>query len=571
MELLLALGVAAAYGYSVVSVVRNQGQVYFEVGCMVLVLVTLGRWLEANGRLQTTRVIESLRKLLPETVRRVTAGAIEEVPTNTVRAGDHLLVPAGERVPCDGIVLGQPASVDEQFLSGESAPVLKLVGAQVYSGTLNLESELQVAVTASAAEGTLARFVELVRAALQAKTGYQRLADRCVAVFLPLVGLVTVLAFAWHASRSGLDQGILAALAVLLIACPCALGIATPLAAWVALGQAAQARIVIRNGAALEKLAEARAVRFDKTGTLTTGAPRVREVLLAHGEERPQVLRTAAALAGSSTHPYAEAIRRQAKEEGLLPAATMAAETLAGRGLVARDADGQLMVLGSPRVMEEFQLFRPAETAAELSANQSLPLTCLAWQGRVRACFIFQEELRPESRRVLAELTALGLDVAVLTGDHQARGAALAATLGVPVQSELLPEAKLAAIEKTQRTLGTTIMVGDGINDAPALARSDVGIALACGADLAREAADICFVGTNLQQLPWLLLLGSRTVHTIRMNLFWAFLYNIVGIGLACTGCLNPIVAALAMVLSSGLVLTNSLRLRRLQFAEPTS
>jgi heavy metal translocating P-type ATPase len=572
MDLLLLSGVVAAYGYSVVSVLRGEGHIYFEVGCMVLVLVTVGRWLEARGRLQAGDVLGSLARLLPDTVHRMTASGLEDCPRLSIRVGDRLLVRPGERVPCDGIVLEHAATVDEAFLTGESRPVLKEVGATVAGGSLNLEGDLLLEATSTSDSGILGQFAELVRKALHARGRYQRLADRVTAYFLPVVGLLAGTAFAWHTAATGWETGLLSALSVLLIACPCALGIATPLAVSVALGEAARAGILTRTSEALERLAAARAVRFDKTGTLTTGSPKLRDIVTDGKTSTTAIAAIAGRLAAASTHPYAQAIFDWAEgsipdavEEQLAPLSLGRVTTLTGLGLVASAADGSQAALGSPRLMEQLGLRYPHRIldAVRKAEAAGCSVTCLAWAGEVRACFLLEEELRPEAGQVLRLLRDMGLDVAVLTGDHPGRAEQMQPMLGVPVMGGMLPEDKVRHIEQAQRRLGTTLMIGDGLNDAPALARSDAGIALACGTDLAREAAAVCLMGDDLRQIPWLMKLAQATVRTIRVNLFWAFAYNVLGIAWAMSGTLNPVVAALAMVLSSGFVLGNSLRLRR--------
>jgi heavy metal translocating P-type ATPase len=557
---LLLAGVAAAYLYSVVSVVRDRGPVYFEVGCMVLVLVTLGRWLEATGRLKAGAAIEALHRLLPETVRRLRPGgdgADEDIiPLEQLGVGDRLRVLAGERIPCDGVLLGHAATVDEQVLTGESRPAVKEPGDRVLGGALNLDGVLLLEATAPPRGGALARLIELVRTARLTRGRFERLADRMAAVFLPAVVLLALAAFAWHAAWRGLDEGILTGLAVLLIACPCALGLATPMAVWTALGRAAGAGVLFRNGEALERLAAVRAVRLDKTGTLTTGTPLLSQCAAADSE-RPEVLRRAAWLAGSSTHAHSRAIAGLAAGE-----AASNSRNLPGRGVTATSGSESVW-LGSPRLMEEAGLVCSGDLQAVLdeALRSGEALTCVGWGGRVRGLFVFREEFRPQTVVALGRLRDLGLDVGVLTGDHPARGAALEQELGVPVTAGLLPEDKVAAVTQARHSIGPVAMVGDGINDAPALAVADAGVALGCGADLARDAAPVCLPGDDLARLPWAIELARRTVRVIRQNLLWAFAYNGIGVGLACAGLLNPILAALAMVGSSLLVVGNSLRL----------
>lgn len=570
-DLLLVLGVAAAYVYSAISVFRGQGHIYFEVGCSVLVMVTLGRWLEATGRLKTSAALDALEKLLPERVRRLADGREQLIPLEQVAPGDVLRVVAGERFAVDGRVLSGSAAVDEQLLTGESRPAVKEPGDAVLSGTLNLDGDLRVEVVAPASAGSLRRLIDAVHAARRSKGRYQRLADRIACWFVPLVIAVALAAAAWHGTRHGVDEGLLAGLAVVLIACPCALGLATPLAVWAAFGQAAGHQVLLRSGEALERLAGVQAVCFDKTGTLTSGHARV--VAMHHDEaaQRSVVRRRAAGLASASRHPLAAAVADYgAGEEFGLEAEPMwtSVRSLAGRGLEGRlpADDGrtvETVYLGSMRLMEEAGLVVPEALAAAMddALGKSHSLCCIGWAGRVRGVYSFSEETRPEAEPALEHCRALGLHLTILTGDVAARGAALAARLGLRVHAQLLPEEKVAALGELRALVGPTAMVGDGINDAPSLAAADVGIALGCGADLSRQSADICLLGDDLRRVPWTMDLARRCVAVIRQNLFWAFAYNVVGIGLACAGLLNPIWAAAAMLASSLLVISNSLRL----------
>lgn len=569
-DLLLLLGVGASYLYSALAVVREDGRVYFEVVCVVLVLVTLGRWLEANGKLKATEAIESLQQLLPNQVRLIRAGQETLIAPKEVGIGDCLRVCAGERIPCDGTVLNHPATVDEQILTGESRPVVKEPNDPVFGGSLNLDCDLQLQVTATADAGTLARMIELVRNSFHAKGRYERLADRIAAIFLPTVVVIAVLTFAFHAHAHDWESGILNALAVLLIACPCALGIATPMAVWTALGEAARRQVLFRNGEALEKLASVRAVRFDKTGTLTTGLPAIAEFALHDPVDREETLRQTRCLAATSQHSYSAALRRFAESQFASvnvssPTALMETRTLPGRGLWARPSpDSHAIYFGSLRWMEESKLKSSNVLAERIKWNlaEGRPLTCIGWRGEVRGMFAFEEQLRPEAFSALKALKEQGLDVGVLTGDHATRGQVLSRQLGVSVQAGLLPEDKVAAIIQVQQTVGAVAMVGDGINDAPALAQSDVGMALGCGADISRASAAVCLLANDLSRVPWCIDLAHRTVRIIRQNLFWAFFYNVLGIGLACTGNLSPVWASAAMILSSIFVVANSLRLK---------
>ncbi len=574
-DLLIAMGVVAAYVYSAVSVFTGAGHVYFEVACTVLVMVTIGRWLEATGKLRTTAALEALEKLLPEQVRLVQPnGQVAEVATASVRPGDRLRVLAGERIATDGTIDRGCASVTQQLLTGESRPVTKAVGDEVLGGSLNLDGELVVLVTAPANEGSLARLIELVRTARLSKGRYQRLADRVSSWFLEAVLLIACLTFAAHWWWGTTDTAIMAALAVLLISCPCALGLATPMAVWTALGTAAQRGVLFRSGEALERLATIRAVRFDKTGTLTTGTPRVERMVVVEGGHAGDSLVRAIPLARASTHVFSEAIAGEfadAVSDQVGPKIGNVS-TVSGCGVRATfNGDVAETMLGSVRWLENCGLAMPIvlRNIVEGTRQDGQSVSAVGWDGEIRAVFTFSETVRPEAATAIAACRELGCDVGVLTGDDPARGRLLAEQLGVRVESGLLPEDKLTAIGEARRTLGPVAMIGDGVNDAPALAASDVGIALGCGTDLARESAPVALLADDLGHVPWAIELSRRSVRVMRQNLFWAFAYNGVGIGLAATGWLNPAWAAAAMVVSSLLVVGNSLRLQTVPVDSP--
>lgn len=556
-DLLLVTGVAASYVYSAWSVLHENGPIYFEVGCSVLVFVTLGRWFEANGRLRANRSLDGLEKLLPTSVRLQSDAGERVVPVSDVALGDNVRVLAGERIPCDGRVVGMPVHVDERILTGESAAVTKEPGDAVFAGTSNVDSDLLLEVTACSQEGTVQRLARLVREARMRKGPYERLADRVAYWLLPGVSVIALATLIVHSVAGGGERGILSALSVVVIACPCALGIATPLAVWVALGEAAHHQVVVHSGEVLERLATLRALCFDKTGTMTTGENAVERCV---AENQTLVQRRAAQLGLSSNHALSAGIRTYVGASSDVPPAAVL--TLPGRGLSAL-IDGEDVFLGSARLMEERGLGMawPLQKELDEALERGAPIVCLGWQGQVRGLFVFREQLRPETRSALDELRRLGLAILIVTGDHAARGGRLAEELGVPVRAGLLPEDKLAAIVDMRRDVGAVGMVGDGINDGPALAASDVGFALGCGTDLARVSAGVCVLTNDLTRIAWVIELGRRTVRVIRQNLFWSLAYNVAGIGLACTGRLSPVLAATAMVVSSMLVVANSSRL----------
>jgi heavy metal translocating P-type ATPase len=563
-DVLLIAGTAAAYVYSVVSTLRGSGAVYFEVGCAVLVLVTLGRWLEARGKQRATAALDSMEKLLPSEVRLCEGSETRLVPLDAVRIGDRLRVCAGERVPVDGRIVRGTASIDSQILTGESRPTVVEAGDSVIGGTLNLDGDLTIQASEPPHGGTWRRLLDCLRSARQTKGRHQQLADRAAAWFLPLVAVVAATTFAVHGLTGGIDRGLLAALAVVLVACPCALGLATPLAVWASLGTAARAQVLFRNGESLERLAGVRAAAFDKTGTLTDGRPVVERFEIAEGDSSEEVSARTAGIVAGSTHDLSRAIGEylRVRQVGATPEA--AVRTLAGRGVEATFHGNPVVAyLGSVRLMRERESeFPPALLeAVDRAAAAGMPLACVGWGGRVRGLFAFREHFRPAAESAVRAVQAAGLCVEVLTGDHARRGMETARRLGVVVRAELLPEDKVAAVGELRRTVGPTLLVGDGINDAPALAAADVGMALGCGADVSRQTADVCLLGDDLTRVAWSIELARQTVTVIRQNLFWSFAYNVAGIALAATGRLNPVWAAAAMAAGGISVVANSLRL----------
>jgi len=563
-DLLLLLGVLASYGYSMYSVFSGVGHIYFEVGCVTLVAVTLGRWLEANSKWKTTQAIESLTKLLPDQARLVVPDGETQLPLSEVRVDQIVRVLPGERIPLDGIITRGQASVDEQIWTGESVPVIRGVGEIVRGGTLDLDGDLLIQVTAPSSDSALVRLAAAVRAAATAKGKYQQLADRIAAWFTPAVACLAIGAVVVHTLLSNWTDGLMAGLAVLLIACPCALGLATPMAVWSALGRAARQQVLFRNGDAVAQLAQVRAIAFDKTGTLTTGHCEVECLLTEEHTDTALVRSLAVQLASGSTHPLSQAICQFLAQD--MAGGSPTTVTIPGRGVtMSTPINGQAaaVYLGSLRLMEESGCRLAAHLAAELVPYQQkgMPLACLGWNSQVQAIFIFRERLRPQVIAALTELRSREIHVAILTGDYAARADQLGSELDVETRANLLPEGKTNALAELRSMYGPVAMVGDGINDAPALMAADVGMALGCGADISRDSASVCLLGNDLARVPWAVDLARSAVRTIRWNLFWAFAYNIVGITLAVCGWLNPVFAAFAMTASSIFVVTNSLRL----------
>lgn len=560
MDALIVIGVGAAFVHSYIATLTDRGQTYYETACMILVLVTLGRWLEAVGKLKAASSVEALAKLMPAEATVERDGQRVVVEAGEVRVGDRVHVPAGQRIAADGIIETGRSFVDEQLLTGESEPVARGPGDAVRAGTLNVDGALVVRALAVGRDSAIGRLRALLDEARRSKGRYERLADRLATAFIPFVGVLAIAGAALGYQRGGADDAIMSSLAVLLIACPCALGIATPTAVWAAFGRAAAGGVLVRNGAAIEALADVRCICFDKTGTLTTGEPTVESFVTRNGEDG--VLSLAAGLAQTSTHALSRGILAFARRRGVNPTPISDSRTIAGRGVLATIDAGE-MALGSLELMDDrsMTLTPPMQTSAARLMEEGLSLSCMGSPDGVEALFGFSETLRPEAAGALESLRRAGYDVRLLTGDHVRRGEAIARALGVPVYAGLLPADKTEHVRSLRAGGVAVAMVGDGLNDAPALAAADVGIAMGCGADLTREHADVCLIGSDLSQLPDLFRLARRTVRTIHVNLFWACAYNAVGVGLALTGRLNPALAAAAMVLSSLFVVANSLRL----------
>jgi heavy metal translocating P-type ATPase len=565
-DVLILLGVVAAYAYSAWSVWTNSGSLYVETGCVTLVFLTLGRWFEATGKARSIESLRELENLLPETVIRLGRTGEEIVRLAEVQPGDRLRVWAGQRIPADGVLCSPAASLDQQLVSGESWPVEAVAGDPLTGGTLNLINDLEMHVTAGSAEGTLGRLVAAIREARLKQGPCQRLVDRMSRWFLPGILAITLATLAWHWRSADFASGLLASLAVLLIACPCALGIATPLAIWVSLGTAARRGIAVGSGETLERLAAARAIRFDKTGTLTTGAPAVSAVIVAAETDGVELRRRAGFLARRSTHVFSQAIANECRADAgqTRPDASPLVTTISGRGVCAEFPEESFpTALGSPALMVDLRLETPPDLEARIrqASDAGLSIVVIGWDGYVRGVFVLREQLRTNVSKVITGCRDLALDVAVLTGDHSRRGAQLSAELAVPVRAEVGPREKMAEIEQAARQIGPVVMVGDGLNDAGACSAAAVGIALGCGADVTRDSAQVCLISNELAQIPWLIRQSRRTVSTVRANLLWSFGYNSVGIALAACGWLHPAIAGILMVGSSLFVIENSLRL----------
>ncbi len=583
-DLLLSIGVTAAFLYSLGSVFRQQGHVYFEVVSMVLVAVTLGRWLESRGKVETTRALRSLGRLLPERTRRLSAHGDQAVPVHELRKGDLIRVLAGERLAADGRVVSGQADLDQQLVTGESLPVSVSAGDSVLAGSMNLDGAMTIRVVRAPGNTAIDHLVQTVTSAAQQKERWGRLADRWAARFLPMVVAASIAAFLWHVATGSLEEAVLSSLAVAVVACPCALALATPLALWAALGRAAREGIIVRSADALSRLPEVRTYCFDKTGTLTTGQPRVAQFVpdLDSDPCNPcrrqcQLSEIVLALCKCSSHPLAQAIARDLigqqetnrsshqRPTDKAPVTLSDVRTLSGRGLSAYCHElCDRVYLGSPRLMEEEGLSLSPQLRDRLwrADDEGLSVVAVGWKGSTHGLFLLDQELRAEVKEVLQLLKSRGHQVRILTGDLSGRADQLARQLGVQLSASLLPEDKLREIDRS-KSLGPVAMVGDGLNDAPAMARADVGIALGCGADVTRQMADVCLLRSDVRQLVGLAELAADTTRTVKWNLWWASGYNLIAVPIAAAGWLNPILAALLMAGSSLFVVFHSLRLAR--------
>ena len=567
MDTLISIGTLAAWGWSLVALLAfPDAHTYFEVGAVITTLILLGRYFEARARRRSSAAIRALLELGAKEARVLRDGVEVVVPVEELRVGDRFVVRPGEKVATDGVVEDGASAVDQSLLTGEPVPVEVGPGAEVAGSTINTYGRLVVRVSKVGAETALAQIGRLVAEAQAGKAPIQRLADRVSAVFVPIVIALSLATLAgWLAFTGDATAAFTAAVAVLIIACPCALGLATPTALMVGTGRGAQLGILIKGPETLEQTRRITTIVLDKTGTVTEGAMRVADVALANGVAREELLRLAGAAEDGSEHPIARAIAEQARSEfgELSPADSF--RNRAGIGVEAV-VDGRSVVVGRPSLLSEWGLELPAELthAQEHAEGEGRTVVAVAWDGWVRGLLIVADRIKSTSGEAVAELKRLGLTPVLLTGDNERAARAVAGTVGIErVLANVLPEDKVAEVRRLQETREVVAMVGDGVNDAPALAQADLGLALGTGTDVAIEASDLTLVSGDLRGAADAIALARRTLRTIKGNLFWAFAYNVAAIPLAAAGLLNPIVAAAAMAFSSLFVVSNSLRLRR--------
>jgi P-type Cu+ transporter len=576
MDLLVAIGTTAAYGLSLYQLLsppmtHGHGPVhyFFEASAVVITLVLLGKWLEGRAKRQTGAAIRALTALRPDTARVAQPNGDEiEVPVEQVQVGDRVRIRPGERVPVDGKLIEGASSVDASMLTGESLPVPKVGGDTLTAGSINGEGLILVETSAVGAETMLAQIVRLVESAQGAKAPIQRLVDKVSAVFVPIVLAIAAVTFAgWLIVGAGIEIAILNAVAVLVIACPCALGLATPTAIMAGTGVAARAGVLIKDAEALETAHRIDQVAFDKTGTLTEGRPVLTAAFPAAGIDAARLLALAAGVQSGSEHPLARAVLSAAAEKDVRPAAVAGTRAVSGRGITAQ-VDAVQLVLGSSRMMiEEGVDITPLRDAAVKAESQGRTVSWLAAtapQKQLLGLLAFGDEAKASASAAVAALRIRGIRSIMITGDNAGSARAIGNQLGIDeVIANVLPEGKADAVAALKREGGTVAMVGDGVNDAPALAAADVGIAMATGTDVAMHAAGVTLMRGDPRLVADAIDISRRTYTKIRQGLFWAFIYNIVGIPLAALGYLSPMIAGAAMAFSSVSVVGNALTLRR--------
>ena len=569
MDLLVALGTSAGYGLSLyewaIAEPGSMPHLYFEASAVVIALVLLGKYLESRAKRQTASAIRALEALRPERALRMVDGQEQDVAISDLRLNDLVLVKPGERFPVDGEVVEGQSHADEALISGESLPVPKQPGDKVTGGAINGEGRLIIKTMALGTETVLARIIRLVEDAQSAKAPIQKLVDKVSQVFVPVVLLIALATLlGWWLYGAPIETALINAVAVLVIACPCALGLATPTAIMAGTGVAARHGILIKDAEALERAHEVSAVVFDKTGTLTSGTPQIAHFSALDGDEA-HLLQAAGALQRGSEHPLAKAVLDACAARDLKVPDVTDSQSLTGRG-IAGTLEGRRLALGNRRLLEETGL-APGSLAASASAWETEGRT-LSWlieqspQPQVLGLFAFGDTLKPGAQSAIAQLNARHISSHLLTGDNRGSAKVVAEALGISdVHAEVLPADKAATVTELKKT-GVVAMVGDGINDAPALAAADIGIAMGGGTDVAMHAAGITLMRGDPRLVPAALEISRKTYAKIRQNLFWAFIYNVIGIPLAAFGFLNPVLAGAAMAFSSVSVVSNALLLK---------
>jgi len=565
MDVLIAMGTSAAYFYSIYNLLKGIPEYYFESSAVIITLILLGKTLEAVAKGKTSEAIKKLMGLQPKTARVVRDGEEVDIPIEKLEIGDIVVVRPGERVPVDGIIVEGQSSIDESMLTGESIPVDKTVGDEVIGATINKFGSFKFRATKIGKDTVLAQIIKLVEEAQGSKAPVQRLADKISGIFVPvvvLIALITVIGYSLIAKD--FNTGLINAVAVLVIACPCALGLATPTAIMVGTGKAAENGILIKSGEHLERAHKMDTIIFDKTGTITKGEPEVTDIIPLNQMEVSELLRIGASVEKVSEHPLGQSIVKKAQEEGLSLSDPESFQAISGKGLRARLEDREILI-GNRRLMQEnhIAIDKIEEEMLRLEEEGKTAML-ISIDGLISGIIAVADQIKDSSLKAIKALQDMGLDVYMITGDNERTAKAIARQVGITnVLAEVLPENKAEAVEGLKAEGKHVGMVGDGINDAPALATADVGFAIGTGTDVAMEAADITLMSGDLNGVVTAIRLSHKTMRTIKQNLFWAFFYNSIGIPFSALGFLDPMVAGAAMAFSSVSVVTNSLRLRK--------
>lgn len=565
MDVLVSMGTSAAYLYSVYNLLTGVHEFYFESSAVIITLILLGKTFEAIAKGRTSEAIKKLMGLQPKTARVIRDGVEKDLPIEKVEIGDIIVVRPGERVPVDGTITEGNSSIDESMITGESIPIDKSVGDEVIGATINKFGSFKFRATNIGKDTVLSQIVKMVEDAQGSKAPVQRLADKISGIFVPtVISIAALTLLAFYLIQGNANTGLINAVSVLVIACPCALGLATPTAIMVGTGKGAENGILIKSGEHLERAHEMNTIVFDKTGTITKGEPEVTDIITNKSMDRDELLRIAATVERTSEHPLGQAIVRKAEEELLKITEPETFEAIPGKGLKAVFEDKEIYI-GNRKLMEEAKV-KIGNEEGELSHLEEEGKTAMivAIDGIITGIIAVADKIKESSKEAIQRLKQDGLEVYMITGDNERTANAIAKQVGITnVLADVLPENKAEVIENIKSKGKKVGMVGDGINDAPALVSADVGFAIGTGTDVAMEAADITLMRGDLMSIVTAIRLSHRTMKTIRQNLFWAFFYNSVGIPFAALGFLNPMIAGGAMAFSSVSVVTNSLRLRK--------
>lgn len=571
MDVLIAMGTSAAYFYSLYNVFFQtvphgmMKDLYFEASAVIITLILLGKYLEAVAKGKTSEAIKKLMGLSPKTARVLRNGQEEDIPIEEVQLGELVIVRPGERVPVDGKIIEGSSSLDESMLTGESLPVEKTVGDQVIGATINKYGAFKFEATKVGKDTVLAQIIKMVEDAQGFKAPIQKLADQVAGVFVPVVIAIALVTFgAWYLISGDFSQSIVSAVAVLVIACPCALGLATPTAIMVGTGKGAENGILIKSGEHLETAYKLNAIVLDKTGTITKGEPEVTDILTIGKLTESEILRLAAVAEKNSEHPLAAAIYKYGLSSLGQVSDPEQFEAIPGKGIRA-EIQGQEIIIGTRKLMQEQHIdLGDIETLISRLEDEGKTAMLMAVDNSLAAILAVADTVKEHSRAAIAEFNKMGMEVYMITGDNRRTAQAIASQVGIKnVLAEVLPEHKAEEIQKLQQAGKIVAMVGDGINDAPALATADIGMAVGTGTDVAMEAADITLMRGDLRAISAAIRLSRKTMVKIKQNLFWAFIYNIIGIPFAAAGLLNPVIAGGAMAFSSVSVVSNSLSLKR--------